>query len=206
MHPNSVLLFGRYAAHLFRGGMRVLEVGPDAVPSTFQIGIGTGPITWETVDLSGRADVTHEMRDDMRFPMEDDRYDIVFSSQVIEHVRRVWLWVPELARVCKPGGYVITINPVSWPYHEAPIDCWRIFPEGMRALYEDAGLRVLMSRFETLEVDVSRGGRLFPGTSAAQGRLDDFKRLVKRIVGWPITCAFDAITIGVKESDRVHRS
>ena len=66
-------------------------------------------------------------------------------------MRKIWLWIKELTRVCKVGGLVITINPVSWPYHEHPIDCWRAFPEGMRALYEDASLEVLLSIFESLE-------------------------------------------------------
>jgi hypothetical protein len=57
----------------------------------------------------------------------------------------------EVARVCKPGGLVVTINPVSWKYHLAPVDCWRIYPDGMKALYEDAGLEMRESVCESLE-------------------------------------------------------
>lgn len=69
-----------------------------------------------------------------RFPVPSDSYDILLSGRVIEHVRKIWRWFPEVARMCKPGGLVMTMNPVSWHYHEAPVDCWRPYPGGMKAL------------------------------------------------------------------------
>ena len=84
------------------------------------------------------------------FPVPNDTFDIVIATNVLEHVRKVWVWIKELSRACKPGGHVITINPVSWPYHEIPIDCWRAYPEGMKALYEDGGLEVILSKCEAI--------------------------------------------------------
>ena len=94
--------------------------------------VGDDSLQWDTLDLvDGHAyvpaELTYRSRSPYEFPIEDDAYDIVLSANVIEHVRCVWRWLPELARVCKAGGLVITISPVSWPYHEAPIDCWRIY-------------------------------------------------------------------------------
>ena len=42
----------------------------------------------------------------MFFPAPSGAYDIVFSGQVIEHVRKIWLWIKELTRICKVGGLV----------------------------------------------------------------------------------------------------
>ena len=98
--------------------------------------------------------------DNYNFSIDSDTFDVVLFGQVLEHVPKAWTWIKELARVTKPGGYVITLNPVSWPYHEAPVDCWRIFPEGMKALYEDAGLEVELSVYECLE---SNAKRIIPG-------------------------------------------
>ena len=42
----------------------------------------------------------------------------------MEHVGKIWVRVAVLERACKEGGYVILINPVSWVFHKAPIDCW----------------------------------------------------------------------------------
>lgn len=143
MHLNSQLLFERYAKELFRPDMRVLEMGPNEIPSTYQTMVGIGSIGWDTLDIShGRAhpSLTFVTDDEYRFPVDSDAYDIVVSGQVIEHVRQIWRWMREVARVCRPGGRVVTICPVTWPYHEDPVDCWRIYPEGMNALLGEAGL------------------------------------------------------------------
>ena len=144
--------------------MRVLEIGPDKFPSTYCSLVADRSITWDTLDLWQDARLTYSATSEYSFPAPSDTYDIVLSGQVIEHVRKIWLWIRELTRVCKVGGLVITINPVSWPYHEHPIDCWRAYPEGMRALYEDASLEVLLSIFESLEATQYR--RHIPGRSS----------------------------------------
>jgi len=33
-----------------------------------------------------------------------ERFDIVLSMEVLHHCKRPWRLVPELARICKPGG------------------------------------------------------------------------------------------------------
>jgi hypothetical protein len=48
----------------------------------------------------------------------------------------------QIARILKPGGRMCMIAPYSWGYHEHPVDCWRIYPEGMRAIVELSGLIV----------------------------------------------------------------
>jgi SAM-dependent methyltransferase len=199
MHTNSRLLFQKYAKQYFRPGMRVLEIGPDAVPSTYQNAVGDSSIVWHTLDLRQDPSLTYCALSEYEFPVETGSYDIVLSGQVIEHVRQIWVWIRELARICKAGGFVVTINPVSWPYHESPgvPDCWRAFPEGMRALYEHACLQVKLSCWESLEANGH--GSHIPGRSAESQspRL----RLAYKIlgaVGFPVERAYDTITVGEK--------
>ena len=85
----------------------------------------------------------------------DESFDVVMHGQVLEHVAKIWHWVRETARVLKIGGKMIVINPVSWGYYATPIDCWRIYPEGMRALFDDAGIRCDFSTFESLSDGVT---------------------------------------------------
>jgi SAM-dependent methyltransferase len=197
VHANSKLLFQKYAREYFRSGARVLEIGPDGFPSAYQSLVGSPGIAWETIDVFKDARLTYSATSEYEFPVESDKYDIVVSGQVIEHVRKVWVWMREVSRVCKTGGIVITVNPVSWPYHEAPFDCWRVYPEGMKALYEDASLEVILSVWESLEAEGYR--RYTPGASPeAQSRL---LRLVGRTLGklgFPVERAYDTITIGRK--------
>jgi 2-polyprenyl-3-methyl-5-hydroxy-6-metoxy-1,4-benzoquinol methylase len=74
----------------------------------------------ETLDVFKDPRLTHVVASEYSFPVEDERYDVVISGQVIEHVRKMWVWMREVSRVCKVGDVVITINPGGWPYHEAP--------------------------------------------------------------------------------------
>ena len=141
-----------------------------------------------------------EAENEYQFPIPNDSYDIVVSGQVLEHVRKPWVWMKEVGRVCKPGGIAITIIPASWPYHEAPVDCWRAYPEGMKALYEDSGFVPTLSVFECLETSY----RKIPGRSCVDGTVK--KTLARRLhtsifglLGLPIECAFDTIAIGVKK-------
>jgi SAM-dependent methyltransferase len=74
-------------------------------------------------------------------------FDVVISGQTLEHVRRPWLWIKQVAELCKPGGLIWICAPNTWSFHEHPIDCWRIWPEGMRALFTEANLLEIEARF-----------------------------------------------------------
>lgn len=201
MHSNSRLLFDKYAKGYFQNDMRVLEIGPDKFPSIYQTIINNSSIVWDTVDMYESPHLTYVAKEEYSYPIQDNYYDIIISGQVLEHVRKVWVWIKELARICKDGGVVIIINPVSWPYHAEPVDCFRVYPEGMRALYEEAGLKVTMSICESLEHTGYR--RYMPGMSLdsypdPKGRIWRIINLTLGMLGWPVERSYDTITVGKK--------
>lgn len=195
MHLNSRLLFEKYAKLFFKSNMKILEIGADAFPSTYKKAVDNDAIVWETLDIVKSENVTYIAENEYKFPISDNTFDIVLSGQVIEHVKKIWVWIKELARVCKVGGRVIILAPVSWTFHQAPVDCWRIYPAGMKALYKEAGLKVDLCKFETLENPGCR--RIIPGVTSSEEK-SIFKYLIKNIIRWPTTCAFDTIAIGTK--------
>jgi SAM-dependent methyltransferase len=202
MHPNSWLLFETYAAQHFVPEMRVLEIGPDVRPSRYErlIESKVGNVRWEAADIAGSPE--HLMAGEYDIPVPDGTFDAVVAGQVIEHVRKVWLWMKEVARVVRPGGLVVIIAPVSWPFHEAPIDCWRIYPEAMRTLADEAGLEVVECRFESLEPPRTR--RSYPGGN--RDNLDpdrSMKARLRKLLGWPQPAAFDTILIARRPSGPV---
>ena len=197
MHTNSKLMFQKYVAQYISPGTRVLEIGPDGFPSSYRSMVENETVVWHTLDLYANRGLTYRATSEYAFPIQDNAYDVVLSGNVFEHVPRVWVWMRELARVCKVEGYVITISPVSWPYHEVPIDCWRAFPEGMKAVYREASLEVVLSIWESLE-RVSFKRRI-------PGRSPEWQSLRLRLAysllgrfGFPVECAFDTVTIGRK--------
>jgi SAM-dependent methyltransferase len=199
MHLNSKLLLKQYALPYFKDGIKVLEIGPDAIPSSIQQ-MMPDTITWHTLNIFDDKRLTYPNADEYNFPIDDNSYDIVVSANVIEHVKKIWKWVPELTRVTKPGGLVITINPVSWNYHEDPVDCWRIYPEGMKTLYEEAGLITELSKAENLESMALlnkpyNASKMWPGVTL--GNISFVKKL-KIWAGYPVMASIDTISIGKK--------
>lgn len=160
MHLNSKLLFEKYAKKYFLDGMKVLEVGPSGFPTVYQKLVNNDNLTWHTIDFvdsvyigEAQPKLTYRLNNPYEFPVESGTYDIVLSGQVIEHVGKVWQWISELKRVLKPNGIIVTINPVSWPYHEAPIDCWRIFPDGIKSLAQEHEMKTVECVCDSLEIE-----------------------------------------------------
>jgi SAM-dependent methyltransferase len=73
-------------------------------------------------------------------------FDVVVSVSTLEHTLRPWLVVKEISRILKPGGLVCLTAPYAWPFHQHPIDCWRIYPDAMKTIMEDADLDVIETR------------------------------------------------------------
>jgi len=197
MHTNSKLLFREYARGFFRKESQVLEIGPDAFPSSYRRLVGNETARWDTLDISNNPQLTYSGSEENRFPIPDRAYDVLLAGNVIEHVRRPWQWLKEVSRVCKPGGHVIIIVPVSWPFHAAPIDCWRIYPDGMRALMEDSGLKVLQCLLESRELPGYK--RYTPGVSPeCQSQILRWFFRLAGPMGFPVERAYDTIAIATK--------
>jgi SAM-dependent methyltransferase len=107
--------------HSFRPGMRVLDFGGG---SGFQAGIMA---SWgcdvTSIDLAGRAPAPHtyfpvQDYDGRRIPFADGAFDVVFSSNVLEHIAVLPPVLAELRRVMKPDGSAI---------HVLPSPAWRFW-------------------------------------------------------------------------------
>jgi ubiquinone/menaquinone biosynthesis C-methylase UbiE len=82
---------------------------------------------------------------------DDNFFDTVFSTQVLEHVGNFNGMISEAYRVLKPGGYGIFTAPFCWELHEEPYDFFRYSKYGFTYSFEQKG-------FEVIEVK-SNGGK-----------------------------------------------
>jgi SAM-dependent methyltransferase len=203
VHLNSLLLFQKFLAPRIAEGVRVLEIGPDRFPSTIRSSVSTQNIIWETLDLADRPGITYRATHDYSFPIPEGTFDFVIAVQVLEHVKKIWRWFPELARILKPGGELGLVSPISWPYHEAPVDCWRVYPEGIRALCDDSGLDCVLSQELSLEQEtfweLCGYGRMYAGVSCSNDRISGrLKNILRRLMLKPIPYAVDVVTVARK--------
>jgi SAM-dependent methyltransferase len=63
------------------------------------------------------------------FDFEDNTFDVIHANQVIEHLYNTDIFLSEIYRILKPGGYAIisTENASSWCNIFASIMGWQIF-------------------------------------------------------------------------------
>ena len=76
-------------------------------------------------------------------PFEEASYDIVLSTQVLEHVQDPQKVCSEMARVLKPGGHLFLTTPQSSPIHNEPWNYFNFTHYGLMLLFEKAGLQVV---------------------------------------------------------------
>ncbi|MCK5679933.1 methyltransferase domain-containing protein, partial [bacterium] len=75
--------------------------------------------------------------------LANNSIDVVVSGQALEHIEFFWLTIMEISRILKPGGLCCLIAPSGGFEHRYPVDCWRFYSDGMRALMGYAELEVL---------------------------------------------------------------
>ena len=74
---------------------------------------------------------------------EDNTFDTVFSTQVIEHVDDPFKMLAEAARVLKKNGYLILSAPFSWELHEEPYDFYRYTKYGLESMLVRNGFELI---------------------------------------------------------------
>jgi SAM-dependent methyltransferase len=100
------------------------------------------PYTFIGVDIAEGRNVDRVMTKPYRLPVRSGSVDVVISGQAFEHIPFPWASMLEIARVLKPDGLVLLTAPSRGHVHTA-VDCWRYYPDGMKALAAFAGLTVL---------------------------------------------------------------
>jgi len=96
---------------------------------------------------------------DGRVPVEDDSFDAVLSTQVLEHVAEPAVYLAECLRVLRPGGRLVLSTHGTMIWHPDPVDLWRWTCEGLRWQVEQAGLEVV--RLDTVVGLAATGVQLF---------------------------------------------
>lgn len=93
------------------------------------------------VDVLEGRNVDIVMRKPYRLPLKSNSADVIISGQAFEHIPFFWASFLEMARVLAPGGLMFLTAPSRGHVHDR-MDCWRYYPDSMRALAAFARLRL----------------------------------------------------------------
>ncbi len=74
--------------------------------------------------------------------LEDNKLDVVLSTQVLEHVVNPALYLSEAYRILKPGGHLVLSTHGYWMYHPDPTDFWRWTSAGLKKVVSDTGFEI----------------------------------------------------------------
>lgn len=165
MHQLSIENCQNFAAKYVHDKLlAIAEVGSGGEGGSYRSYVNFPiPFTYTAFDLSPDHIVDVVLKSPEDWGLDESHqhvYDVVLSGQCLEHVRRPWLWIKQLVQLAKPGALIFITAPNTWDFHEYPIDCWRIWPDGMRALFEDANIKEI--EMYTRYVDTIGIGRYQP--------------------------------------------
>lgn len=138
-----------------------------------------------TADLPGNPDALLEIQPDGTLPCADDSFDVVLSTQVLEHVRDPEVYLSECFRVLRPGGRLLLSTHGMMVYHPDPVDYWRWTCAGLQRAVHDAGFEIL--RFEGIMGLAATGLQFFQDSivySLPRGVRKAFAFFMQTLIGW----------------------
>ena len=79
----------------------------------------------------------------------NDCYDVIYSNNVFEHLKKPWVAARNILKMLRIGGIAVIIAPFSIRYHECPADYFRYSHIGLNSLFEECGeVKILESGYD----------------------------------------------------------
>lgn len=115
------------------GRFRVLDIGCGRKPYFPYFALNVDEYVGVDIDVDNpMADLYAPIED---LPVEDESFQVVLCTQVLEHAGVPDQAVTELHRVTAPGGRVLASTHGVQVYHPAPVDHWRWTHTGLELLF-----------------------------------------------------------------------
>lgn len=149
-------------------GMDVLEAGSmDVNGSVRPILMAHRPKSYVGTDLRAGpgVDVVCPVGELVEF-FGRSSFDVVVSTEMLEHVEDWRGAVSNMKRVLRPGGFLaLTTRSPGFKYHPYPKDCWRFTRHDIRCMFSD------------MDIEAIEGDPLAPGIFVLARMPDEFEEM-----------------------------
>ena len=121
-------------------GMRVLEIGSREVTGASTLREKLTKATYVGFDYyPGRnVDVVGDAHRLSHYFREDEKFDLIYSTAVFEHLAMPWVVASEISKLLKVGGTLFVETHFSFSSHERPWHFFQFSDMGLRALFSPA--------------------------------------------------------------------
>lgn len=145
MHESVLNLFERIDSKTF-AGKTILEVGSyDVNGSVRPIIERCEPKLYVGVDQTPGPRVDIAMKCEL-LPRVLQKFDIIVSTEMLEHVEDWRTCLLAMLQVLQPGGaLIITTRSPGFPYHPYPIDVWRFTVDDAKTICDAVNISCRVS-------------------------------------------------------------
>jgi SAM-dependent methyltransferase len=145
MHDSVMQWVGEKARQFDFAGQAVLEVGSMNVNGSVRPHFNSAA-SYTGVDFLA-GDGVDLVMNAHALAFREASFDLVISTEMLEHDDEFWRSAAEMGRVLKPGGLLIlTARGNGFMPHDYPYDFWRFMPASFPKIFELAGCDVLEVR------------------------------------------------------------
>lgn len=114
---RALWLYFKQNSYLLKNGNKVLHFAPE---EQFRKLFSKCDIEYHRVDVSDENWYIDEIVDIQDIPYEDNYFDLIYCSHILEHVPDDRKAISELYRVLKPGGTALILVPINGIAFELP--------------------------------------------------------------------------------------
>jgi SAM-dependent methyltransferase len=183
MHQSSIdkmkYFKEKYLQHKQSEQLTILDLGSQNIGGSYRSIFDCETWKYLGVDLAEGENVDLILRDAYQWnEIQSNSIDVLISGQTLEHIEYFWLTIMEIARVLKPNGLCCLIAPSSGYEHRYPVDCWRFYPDGMRAIAQFANLEVLEAFTQWSDEDYADGSNVWHDSILVASKLLTNPRII----------------------------
>lgn len=143
----AAILFGKYLPQVLRRHATrksVLDAGAGRL--AYKKMISEYASSYKAIDFKKTHEDLDYIGDIENMSLTDESFDVVFCTQVLEHIPHPSRALGEFYRVLKKEGFLILTAPLHGYIHNAPHDYFRYTKFGLEVLLSEAGFTVVRIR------------------------------------------------------------